>query len=99
MMTTGSTVDHASYLPEAVITPVVRAVTLDDVQQADEQHVQALFTGEPLNPDPDARFRLAAVLYSITGWEIFGGADERAYVSRLWAQDWDSPEDSAYDEQ
>ena len=26
-------------------------------------------------------------------------ADERAYVSRLWAQDWDSPEDSAWDEE
>lgn len=23
--------------------------------------------------------------------------DVRAYVSRLWAEDWDSPEDSAYD--
>lgn len=22
---------------------------------------------------------------------------ERAYVSRLWAEDWDSPEDSIYD--
>lgn len=24
-------------------------------------------------------------------------AAEREYVSRLWAQDWDSPEDSTYD--
>lgn len=23
--------------------------------------------------------------------------DEREYVSRLWAEDWDSPEDAAYD--
>lgn len=23
--------------------------------------------------------------------------DERAYVSRLWAEDWDSPEDTAND--
>lgn len=98
-MTTASTVDHVSYLPEAATTPVLRAVTLEDVQQADEQHVRALSTGEPLHPDPDARIRLAAALYRITGWEIFGGADERAYVSRLWAEDWDSPEDSAYDEQ
>jgi hypothetical protein len=25
-------------------------------------------------------------------------SDERAYVSRLWAEDWNSPEDSVYDE-
>ena len=24
--------------------------------------------------------------------------DERAYVSPLWAEDWDSPEDAIYDE-
>ena len=99
MTETASTVDHVSYLPESVVTPVARAVSLDDVQQADERHVQALSTGEPLHPDPDARFRLATVIYRITGWEIFTGDDERAYVSRLWAEDWDSPEDSAYDEQ
>jgi hypothetical protein len=29
-----------------------------------------------------------------------GGDEEliRAYVSRLWAEDWDSPDDSVYDE-
>lgn len=44
-------------------------------------------------------FRIAELLDRITGWELFGGGDERAYVSTLWAEDWDSPEDSAGDEQ
>jgi hypothetical protein len=27
---------------------------------------------EQVHPDPGARARMAAVLYSITGWEVFG---------------------------
>jgi hypothetical protein len=72
---TASTVDHVDYLPEAVSTPVAAAVTLNDVQEADEQHVQALRIGEPLHPDPGARARIAALLYRITGWETFGYAE------------------------
>ena len=54
-------------------------------------------------PDPHARARMAAILYEITRWDVFADADdevdERAYVSRLWAEDWDSTEDAIYDEQ
>ena len=49
----------------------------------------------------DARERWAHLLYSIGGWSVFAPHDEdhdRPYVSRLWAQDWDCAEDSAYDE-
>lgn len=28
---------------------------------------------------------------------VEGESSERAYVSRLWSEDWDSPEDSVYD--
>ena len=91
---TTSTIDHADYLTAASVAPAIPDLTPADVPEAD---VQRISHGEQPQGDPDARQRLASALYRITGWEIFGG-DERAYVSRLWADDWDSREDSAYDE-
>ena len=42
--------------------------------------------------------RMAERLHELTGWEIFPEIPtDREYVSRLWAEDWDSPEDSAGD--
>jgi hypothetical protein len=72
---TASTVDHVDYVPEAVITPVVAAITSDETPEASEQRVLALRIGEPLHPDPAARAKIAAVLYLITGWETFGYAE------------------------
>ena len=48
--------------------------------------------------DPMARLRMATLLHEATGWDIFPELDERAQVSRLWAQDWDSLEDVRHDE-
>jgi hypothetical protein len=49
------------------------------------------------SPDPGARLRMAAALHGVTGWDIFPElSDDRAYVSRLWAEDWDSPEDEGW---
>jgi hypothetical protein len=93
-----STVDHISYVPEARTTPVRAPVSALDAREADEAHVRALSTGEPLRPDPGARARIAGVLYEITGWEAFSSNGDRAYVSHLWSEDWDSPEDAAYDD-
>jgi hypothetical protein len=92
---TTSTIDHADYLTAASVAPAIPDLTPDDVPEADVQRIRR--GKEKPEGDPDARQRLASALYRITGWEIFGG-DERAYVSRLWAEDWDSPEDSAYDQ-
>lgn len=92
-----STAPHGGYLATSAVTPVTPLVTTGGATEADEQRVRALRAGVPPRPDPDARDRIATMLYRITGWEMFG-AGERAYVSRLWAQDWDSPEDSAYDQ-
>jgi hypothetical protein len=58
-----------------------------------ERWLRSTGGGRPL---PDARQRMAAQLYAATGWDIFSEASaERPYVSRLWAEDWDSPEDVA----
>jgi hypothetical protein len=76
---------------------VTPRLTPDRADVADDQRLRELRAGVPPRPDPDARDRIATMLYRITGWEMFSGG-ERAYVSRLWAQDWDSPEDSAYDQ-
>lgn len=89
---TSSTLEHVSYAQ----TVEMDAPRLPDTAVPEERAV-ALEQQKPVTPDPDARARMAAVLYRLTGWETFGG-DERAYVSRLWAEDWDSPEDSIYDE-
>lgn len=93
-----STVDHVGYIPEIRTTPVRPPVGAQDARQADEAHVRALRVGEPPRPDPGARARIAELLYEITGWEAFSGNGDRAYVSRLWSEDWDSPEDAAYDD-
>lgn len=90
---TASTADYADYAAEAEVARPVLVLVPSEVTAADAQRVLS----EPeTSGDPCARLRLAEILYRITGWEVFG-ADERAYVSRLWAEDWDSPEDSAYD--
>jgi hypothetical protein len=49
----------------------------------------------------DTREQWASLLYAIGGWETFAPTepDERGYVSRLWAADWDCEEDSTYDEE
>lgn len=91
---TTSTVDHADYESNASVDPAPPTLDPAEVTEADERRIT---TGETSNGDPHARERLARLLYQITGWETFGG-DERAYVSRLWAEDWDNPEDSAYDQ-
>jgi hypothetical protein len=91
-----STAPHGAYLAGPTATPVTPLITPANAAEADEQRLRALQVGVPLRPDPDARDRIATMLYQITGWEMFG-ASERPYISRLWAQDWDSPEDSAYD--
>lgn len=92
-----STVPPGAYLTRSAVTPVTPLVTPAGVPEADEQRIRALSAGAPPRPDPEARDRLASMLYQITGWELFG-TNERDYLSRLWAQDWDSPEDSAYDQ-
>lgn len=50
-----------------------------------------------MNVDLDARRRWARLLYAIGGWDIFSAEGERGYVSKLWSEDWDSPEDTVYD--
>jgi hypothetical protein len=62
------------------------------------EHARSIATGEALKPDPDARVRMASKLHAATRWDIFPElASDREYVSRLWAEDWDSPEDAIYD--
>jgi hypothetical protein len=95
---TSSTVDHADYVATPGVTTADPQLTLADLSEANEQRARAVSEARTaLHPDPTARSRYARLLYAITGWEVFGG-DERGYVSRLWAEDWESPEDSAYDE-
>lgn len=91
---TASTIDHADYESVAAVTPAPPQLVPEEVSEADIQRISA---GEEPSGDPQARQRLAQVLYRITGWEIFGDG-ERSYVSRLWAEDWDSPEDAIYDQ-
>jgi hypothetical protein len=64
------------------------------------QRMQRLTEGVSPMGDPSARSRIAAALHRLTGWDVFAddAEAERAYVSRLWAEDWDSPEDAVYDE-
>jgi hypothetical protein len=62
------------------------------------QHARAILAGEAVRPDPDARVRMASMLHDATGWDIFPELPtDREYVSKLWAEDWDSPEDAIYD--
>jgi hypothetical protein len=92
-----STAPQGAYLATPSGTAVTPLITPASAANADERRLRALEVGVAPRPDPDARDRLATMLFQITGWEMFG-ADERAYISRLWARDWDSSEDSAYDE-
>jgi hypothetical protein len=69
---TTSTVENADYLPDAAMTPLAPQVGQDDIPAVEEEHIRALSVAEPSHPDPGARARLAAVLYQITGWEMFG---------------------------
>lgn len=72
MTVADTTVEHAGYVPSAVITPVIPQVSQDEVIAVDAEHVRALEVGGEIHPDPGARARIAAVLYQITGWEAFG---------------------------
>src|SRR5689334_21510487 len=72
---TASTVEHADYQSSASIAAVTPQLIPADATEADEEHMRALRAGEPFHPDPDARARLAGVLYRITGWETFGYAE------------------------
>lgn len=67
---------------------------LDDLEPDDRERAERMLTprGRALG---SAAARALAVRDLISEW--VRDADERAYVSRLWAQDWDSPEDSAWD--
>lgn len=72
--------------------PHVEEVTAPDA------HRLSVTMGEQPEPDPGARTRMAGLLYEVTGWDIFPElATDRDYASRLWAEDWDSPEDAIYD--
>lgn len=51
----------------------------------------------PTHGDPSARLRWAELIHDVTGWDFPEIPGDREYVSRLWAEDWDSPEDSVYD--
>ena len=95
---TASTVEHVPYWPGVMAIPDTPRLTSDDTADVDEQRVRELSAGAQLRPAPDAPARWARLLYGLTGWEMFNPG-ERGYVSRLWAQDWDSPEDAVYDEQ
>lgn len=59
--------------------------------------VARLMSSTPIVGDPHARERMADLLHRATGWDLFVPGD-REYVSRLWAEDWDSAEDAVYDE-
>lgn len=106
-MTIATTTAHADWSSHAEDSSVdLRfeangAVAQPPLASEDEdfvQRVQRLMQLTPPKGDPMARNRIAAALYRATGWEVFA-EDERAYVSRLWAEDWDSPEDAAYDDE
>jgi hypothetical protein len=82
-------------VPE-VATPPLLADAGEGDEQLDE-HAQSITTGEAPEPDPDARIRWALVLNHLTGWDFPELPTDRAYISRLWAEDWESPEDAIYD--
>lgn len=92
------TIETQSTLP--VISPSVADSIQPPQLDVDKEHVERIKRGaEGVDPDPSARSRMAALLQSVTGWDIFPElSPDRLYVSRLWAEDWNSPEDSVYDE-
>jgi len=97
VMTTASGIFRGPDLQNAMPVPHID----DVVGEPDEQmleHARSIAVGDETEPDPDARMRMASMLYAATGWDIFPEiATDREYVSRLWAEDWDSPEDAIYD--
>lgn len=102
-MTVTTTADHAIWAARPSVLPskgfVDPAGSGPGIAAAKlEELAEQIKLGTPrTSPDPAARGRMAAVLYSLTGWAVFE-EDERAYVSRLWAEDWDCDEDAAYDD-
>lgn len=108
---TATTTAHAAWAAHADDTPAggipiaIEATTAqgpsEPADAALSQHMQRLTVKVPVTGDPTARYRIAAVLHRMTGWDTFSDDAEagRAYVSRLWAEDWDSPEDAVYDEE
>ena len=96
---------HADDTPASGIPIAIEATTAQGpAQPADtalSEHMQRLTVRVPVAGDPTARLRIAAALHRLTGWDVFAddAEAERAYVSRLWAEDWDSPEDAVYDEE
>lgn len=94
--TTALMVSWDTDVPRSMHPPLVAPADPGDDQLA--EHAQSVVAGEVDHPDPNARVRIASMLYSVTGWDIFPElATDRDYVSRLWAEDWDSPEDAIYD--
>ena len=97
-MSVTTTASHAAWhmdVPEVAHPPL-----LVDSGEGDErldEHAQSITAGEAPEPDPDARIRWALVLHHVTGWDFPELATDRDYVSRLWAEDWESPEDAIYD--
>lgn len=96
---TATTVEHANWTPHVLRQDAPGVAADSDVKEVSEEHVQRIIKPAARSKrDPHARERLAHLLYRATGWETFAeDSAERAYVSRLWAEDWDSPEDTAYD--
>jgi hypothetical protein len=83
-----------------VIVPANGDTTQETELGDDAAHADRITMGEAPRPDHTARRRMAQLLQDMTGWDIFPEADQdRKYVSRLWAEDWDSPEDSQYDDE
>ena len=107
---TATTTAHASWAAHAGDTPaggipiITEATTAHGTSEpadtALRQHMKRLTVSVPAIGDPAARFRIAAALHRLTGWDVFSvdAEAERVYVSKLWAEDWDSPEDAVYDE-
>jgi hypothetical protein len=107
---TVTTTAHSSWTAQADDTPaggipVVLDATTGHARSTPDnaqliERMQRLMTAATPTGDAAARSRIAAALHQVTGWDVFAEDAEadRAYVSRLWAEDWDSPEDAIYDE-
>jgi hypothetical protein len=103
-MTIATTTSHAAWSSHAEDSSVELRFSPHSAPANDDEgflrRVERLMQSTPTQGDPLARARLAAVLFQVTGWEVFADEnDERAYVSRLWAEDWDCPEDAVYDDE
>lgn len=83
----------------AMLSEPVSDTTSETAIGADADHVDRITVGESPKPDQSAHRRMAELLHHATGWDIFPESSyDRSYVSRLWAEDWNSPEDSVYDD-